>query len=109
MSALTRPERINAAVLIGSLNRGTAWERAITTVERDLAASNVPLPELFEAYPAGDSEIARAVLAADFLRERRIVLEKLERLGIHCLDVPAAQLTTALLNRLWIGQKSMAG
>lgn len=47
--ALTCPERINAAVFVGSLNRGTAWERAITTVERDLAASDVPLPELFEA------------------------------------------------------------
>lgn len=47
--ALTRPDRVNAAVFIGSLNRGTAWERAITTVERDLAESDVPLPELFEA------------------------------------------------------------
>jgi pimeloyl-ACP methyl ester carboxylesterase len=40
---------VSAAVFIGSLNRGTAWERAITTVERDLAASGVPLPETFEA------------------------------------------------------------
>jgi pimeloyl-ACP methyl ester carboxylesterase len=47
--ALTQPERITSAVFIGSLNRGTAWERAVTTVERDLAASDVPLPELFEA------------------------------------------------------------
>ncbi|MFL6239752.1 MAG: alpha/beta fold hydrolase [Actinomycetes bacterium] len=47
--ALTRPERVQAAIFVGSLNRGTAWERAITTVERDLAASDVPLPELFEA------------------------------------------------------------
>jgi thioesterase CepJ len=47
--ALTRPDRVSAAVFIGSLNRGTAWERAITTVERDLAESGVPLPELFEA------------------------------------------------------------
>jgi pimeloyl-ACP methyl ester carboxylesterase len=46
--AMTRPDRIDAAGFIGSLNRGTAWERAITTVERDLAASDVPLPALFE-------------------------------------------------------------
>ena len=66
------------------------------------------LPDLFEAYPGGDPEIARAVLAAGFLRERRIVLERLERLGIHCLDVPAAQLTTALLNRyLLIKQRGL--
>ncbi len=47
--AMTRPERVQAAVFIGSLNRGTAWERAVTTVERDLAASEVELPELFDA------------------------------------------------------------
>lgn len=47
--ALTRPGRVTRAVLMGSLNRGTAWERAITTVERDLALSDVPLPELFPA------------------------------------------------------------
>jgi thioesterase CepJ len=45
--ALTRADRIRSAVLMGSLNRGTAWERAITTVERDFAASDVELPELY--------------------------------------------------------------
>jgi uncharacterized protein (DUF58 family) len=66
------------------------------------------LPEMFEAYPAGGTETARAVLAADFLRERSIVLEKLERLGIHCIDVPAGQLSTALLNRyLLIKQRGL--
>jgi thioesterase CepJ len=47
--ALTAPQRITKAVLIGSLNRATAWERAITTVERDFAKSDVPLPELYSA------------------------------------------------------------
>lgn len=47
--AITRPARVTAAVFVGSLNRATAWERAVTTVERDLAASDVPLPELFGA------------------------------------------------------------
>jgi len=47
--ALTRPDRLTRAVLMGSLNRGTAWERAITSVERDLAESEVPLPRLFGA------------------------------------------------------------
>jgi uncharacterized protein (DUF58 family) len=66
------------------------------------------LPDLFEAAPNTDADIARAVLAADFLRERSIVLEKLERLGIQCIDVPANQLTTALLNRyLWIKQRGL--
>jgi pimeloyl-ACP methyl ester carboxylesterase len=46
--ALTRPDRITSAGLLGSLNRGTAWERAITTLQRDLAASDVTLPPLHD-------------------------------------------------------------
>jgi pimeloyl-ACP methyl ester carboxylesterase len=43
------PERVRAAVLMGSCNVGTAWEKAITTVERDLARLDAPLPRLFYA------------------------------------------------------------
>jgi len=36
------------------------------------------------------------------------VLEKLERLGVHCIDVPATELSTALLNRyLMIKQRGL--
>ena len=37
--AIQHPERVRAAALMGSCNVGTAWEKAITTVERDLAAA----------------------------------------------------------------------
>jgi pimeloyl-ACP methyl ester carboxylesterase len=43
------PGRIRAAALMGSANRPTAWEKAITTVERDLARDEVPLPRLYFA------------------------------------------------------------
>ena len=45
----TRPERVRSAVLMGSANRPTAWEKAITTVERDLARLDYDLPPLFYA------------------------------------------------------------
>ena len=57
------------------------------------------LADIFEAPPNDSVQVARAVLAADFRRERAIVLEKLERLGIQCLDLPPAELPVALLNR----------
>jgi uncharacterized protein (DUF58 family) len=57
------------------------------------------LADIFEAPPGDAAQVARAVLAADFRRERAIVLEKLERLGIQCLDLPPAELPMALLNR----------
>jgi len=66
------------------------------------------LPGMFDAQPTTGADVTRAVLASDFLRERRIVFEKLGRLGIHCIDVPADQLTTALLNKyLLIKQRGL--
>jgi pimeloyl-ACP methyl ester carboxylesterase len=47
--ATEHPDRVRSAALLGSCNATTAWERAITTVERDLARSEVELPELFGA------------------------------------------------------------
>jgi pimeloyl-ACP methyl ester carboxylesterase len=46
---IEHPERIRAAALMGSANRPTSWEKAITTLERDLAASQVELPRLYYA------------------------------------------------------------
>jgi pimeloyl-ACP methyl ester carboxylesterase len=43
------PDRVRAAVLMGSANLPTAWEKAITTVERDLALLGYDLPPLFYA------------------------------------------------------------
>jgi pimeloyl-ACP methyl ester carboxylesterase len=47
--AFRHPERVAAAVFMGSCNVGTSWEKAITTVERDLALLDSPLPPLFNA------------------------------------------------------------
>jgi pimeloyl-ACP methyl ester carboxylesterase len=44
-----RPERVRCAVFIGSCNVGTSWEKAITTVERDLARLDHELPRWFNA------------------------------------------------------------
>jgi pimeloyl-ACP methyl ester carboxylesterase len=47
--AFRHPERVLAAVFIGSCNVGTSWEKAITTVERDLARLDHELPASFNA------------------------------------------------------------
>jgi thioesterase CepJ len=47
--ATRHPDRVRAAALMGSCNVATAWEKAITTVERDLARLDVDLPPLFFA------------------------------------------------------------
>lgn len=47
--AIRHPDRVRAAALLGSCNVATAWEKAITTVERDLARLDYALPPLFYA------------------------------------------------------------
>jgi pimeloyl-ACP methyl ester carboxylesterase len=47
--AAQHPDRVRAAALMGSCNVATAWEKAITTVERDLARLDAELPPLFYA------------------------------------------------------------
>ena len=47
--AARHPDRVRAAALMGSCNVATEWEKAVTTVERDLARLDVTLPPLFYA------------------------------------------------------------
>jgi hypothetical protein len=48
------------------------------------------------------------VIAQDMLRDRRIVMERLQRLGVHCLDLPRQGLSTGLINRyLLIKQRGL--
>jgi thioesterase CepJ len=47
--AARHPERVRTASLLGSCNTPTSWEKAITTVERDLARLDYDLPPLFFA------------------------------------------------------------
>ncbi len=51
------------------------------------------------APPRQFADMARSVVAADFVRERMVVLERIRRLGIHALDVPSGALAVDLVNR----------
>ena len=96
-------DTITAELLVENARRLSARHLLIFVTLQDRL-----LPGMFDAYPATGADMTRAVLAGDFLRERRIVLEKLGRLGIHCIDVPADQLATATLNRyLLIKQRGL--
>lgn len=47
--AIQHGDRVRAAALLGSCNEATAWEIAITAVERDLARLNYDMPRLYFA------------------------------------------------------------
>ncbi len=61
-----------------------------------------------DAPPDHFDDVAKAVIAYDFLRERKTVFERLPRLGVHCLDVPTRSLPVGLINRyLLIKQRGL--
>lgn len=64
-----------------------------------VALRDPALLALTHATGEGMDEIARAVAAAQILSERQVVLDRLRRLGILCLDTPPEALTPALISR----------
>jgi uncharacterized protein (DUF58 family) len=85
----------------------TTSELLIESMHR-IASKHVPvfvtfrdgfLRETAEHRPESFDHVARSVIAQDFLQERSIVLERLSRIGVHCLDVPSTALPVTLINR----------
>lgn len=87
----------------------------VDTVSAELLVENVgvlsrkhvvvfatPKDPFAEAYldqpPQGLTDATRAVVAETFAHERRLVFDRLRRLGVDVLDVPHQGLSTALLN-----------
>jgi uncharacterized protein (DUF58 family) len=87
-------DTITAELLLENVRRLVSRHLLIFVTVRD----NL-LAEVFHTPPSGNRQIARAVLADDFRRDRDVVLEKLERLGVQTIDLPPAEVPVALLNR----------
>jgi len=51
------------------------------------------------ARPRALSNLHEAVVAGDFARERQIVIERLRRVGAHCIDATPETFSMALVNR----------
>jgi uncharacterized protein (DUF58 family) len=60
---------------------------------------NPALAALIDRRPDHSRALAEAVVARDLVAERRTVLTRLERMGVHCLDVPKNNVPVALVNR----------
>lgn len=57
------------------------------------------LETLIAAEPREPDDVSRAVVAAELLKERDIVLSRLQRLGAEIVEAPADTLNMTLLNR----------
>jgi uncharacterized protein (DUF58 family) len=83
-----------AELLVESMHRIANRHVAVFVTFRDGY-----LREAADGAPGSFDDVARSVIAQDFLHDRSIVLERLSRIGVHCLDVPSAALPVALINR----------
>ena len=86
-------DTVTAELLVENVQRLARRHLVVFVALRDAL-----LADTFAARPDSVRQIGRAVIAHDLLRDRSVVLEKLQRLGVRCLDVPAARLSMALLN-----------
>ena len=96
-------DTVTAELLIESMQRMAARHVVVFVTLRDSLMQRV-----VDAPPARFERDAGAVIAHDLLRERSIVFERLERLGVQCLDVPSRGLSVGLVNRyLMVKQRGM--
>lgn len=87
-------DTITAELMIDNLTRMSRRHLVLFVTLRDPA-----LGDIAHERPTTLDTLHRAVVAADFVRERDVVLKKLARLGVHTIDVPPHRVTTDLLNR----------
>lgn len=96
-------DTVTAELMIESVERMASRHVVVFVTLRDSL-----LQKTVDAAPADFEQVAEAVIAHDFLRDRSIVFERLERMGVHCLDVPSRGLSVNLINRyLLIKQRGL--
>jgi uncharacterized protein (DUF58 family) len=64
-----------------------------------VALRDVGVEALAARAPRDLDDLNRAVTAHDLLREREVVLSRLRRQGVHCIDGPPGTISTQLINR----------
>ena len=87
-------DTVTAELMVESLERLARRHLVlfITLQDPDLHA-------IVDAPPRDLATLSRSVIAEDFIRERRVVFERLRRLGVECLDAPAERIGVDLVNR----------
>ncbi len=59
---------------------------------------DVELETMADAVPMHSADVSRAVIAASMLRERKIVVARLQRLGVHIVEAHHERIGTELVN-----------
>lgn len=84
----------NAELMIENISRLIRRHVVIFVAYRDET-----LETMTHKAPETTEDISRAVIAESLLRERDLVIARLQRMGVHIVDTDAAQLNIAVLNK----------
>ena len=96
-------DTVTAELLIESLDRLRDRHVVVLVTLRDN-----DLRRTIDAEPDSFEAVARSVIAQDIERDRSIVFERLERMGLHCLDASTSDMSVALVLRyLTIKQRGL--
>jgi uncharacterized protein (DUF58 family) len=87
-------DTITAELMIENVGRLASRHVVLFVTLRDPA-----LADAVERLPRDLEGLAQAVIAGDMARERDLVLERLKRLGVLCLETEVGRLNTDLVNR----------
>ncbi|HEY4241905.1 MAG TPA: DUF58 domain-containing protein [Kofleriaceae bacterium] len=87
-------DTVTAELMIDNITRLARRHLVLFVAVRDPSLETRAL-----ARPRSLDAMHQAVVAGDFGRERSIVLERLRRIGAHCIDAGPAEFSMALVNR----------
>jgi len=87
-------DTVTAELMIDNITRLARRHLVLFVAVRDPSLETRAL-----ARPRSLGTLHQAVVAGDFARERHVVLERLRRVGAHCIDTAPASFSMALVNR----------
>lgn len=87
-------DTVTAELMIDNVTRLARRHLVLFVAVRDPSLETRAL-----ARPRSLGTLHQAVVAGDFARERHVVLERLRRIGAHCIDTAPAGFSMALVNR----------
>lgn len=96
-------DTVTAELMLENLERLSRRQLVVFVALRDTSLDTLAL-----APPRRLGGLYRAVTAADFLRERELVLKRLRRMGVSCVDAAPGELSARLVNRyLYIKRREL--
>ncbi len=87
-------DTVTAELMIENVARLARKQLVVFVAVRDPV-----LEAVARGAPLRSTDLYRAVVAADLVRERELVLARLRRAGVQCVDAAPSQISTRLLNR----------